>query len=77
MKDIDDHSILNPSNRLKETFVVKIEHCQNNTWQGKVVWADENKKVTFRSALELMNLMNEAMAHAKSQGERTAEHSVS
>lgn len=77
MKDIDDHSILNPSNRLKETFVVKIEHCQNNTWQGKVVWAEENRKVTFRSALELMNLMNEAMVQAQSQGERTAENSVS
>ena len=76
MKDIDDHS--NGShNSLKETFIVKIEHCQNETWQGRVTWAEENRKVSFRSALELMNLMTEAMAHAQTQGEQRAEHSVS
>lgn len=46
----------------KSTFVVRIEHCQNGTWQGKVIWAKENRTERFRSALELIKLMEEAMA---------------
>ena len=36
------------------TFVVKVDYCQNGTWQGKVTWADENRSKHFRSALELI-----------------------
>jgi hypothetical protein len=50
------------------TFIVKIDRCNNNTWQGEVVWAEENKKERFRSALELIRLMDEAMKY--SQGEQ-------
>ena len=50
-----------PGNR-KGTFVVKVEYCQNETWQGKVVWAEENRTERFRSMLELVKLMDEAMA---------------
>ena len=50
------------------TFIVKIDRCNNNTWQGEVVWAEENKKERFRSALELIRLMDEAMKN--SQGEQ-------
>ena len=46
----------------KGTFIVKVEYCQNETWQGQVIWAEENRSVRFRSALELMKLMDEAMA---------------
>ena len=44
------------------TFIVKVEYCQNETWQGKVVWAEENRTERFRSMLELIKLMDEAMA---------------
>ncbi len=46
----------------KGTFVVKIEFCQHGTWQGKVIWAEENRSERFRSTLELVHLMNEAIA---------------
>jgi hypothetical protein len=60
----------------KGTFIVKVEYCQNETWQGQVIWAEENRSVRFRSALELMKLMDEAMASgAAVTFER--EHSVS
>ena len=45
----------------KGTFIVKIDRCQNETWQGRVVWADENKTEYFRSALELMQLIDGAV----------------
>ena len=45
----------------KGTFIIKVDHCQNETWQGRVVWADENKTEHFRSALELMQLIDDAI----------------
>lgn len=45
----------------KGTFIVKVLHRQNATWQGQVTWAEQNKKVYFRSALELVRLIDEAM----------------
>ncbi len=48
--------------RKKGTFVVKIEFWQRGTWQGQVIWAEENRTERFRSALELIRLMDEAMA---------------
>ena len=56
----------NSSNQIfdkkKGTFVVKIEYCQHGTWQGRVSWAEENKSERFRSTLELLRLMDEAIA---------------
>ena len=43
------------------TFLVRIQYRQNATWQGHVTWVDENKTVPFRSALELIKLMDEAL----------------
>ncbi len=44
------------------TFIVQVKYRQNSTWQGQVVWAEENKKVYFRSALELLKLMDGALS---------------
>lgn len=43
------------------TFVVRIHNAQNDTWQGEVMWADKNEKKIFRSALELMKLIDSAL----------------
>ncbi len=43
------------------TFIVKVDHCENETWQGRVTWAEENKSEHFRSALELIKLIDGAM----------------
>jgi hypothetical protein len=48
----------------KNTFIVKINSRQRDTWQGEVIWAEEDKRQRFRSTLELMKLMNEAMTKA-------------
>ncbi len=62
----------------KETFIVKIEYCQNGSWQGKVVWADENKTMRFRSTLELIRLMDDAIKSGQSiDVEIDADHFVS
>lgn len=48
-------------NRKEETFVVRIQDCQNSTWQGSVLWAEKQQKQYFRSTLELMFLLEEAV----------------
>lgn len=45
----------------KGTFIVQVQYRQNATWQGQVVWAEENRKEYFRSALELLKLIDSAM----------------
>lgn len=34
---------------------------QNDSWQGSVTWADTNETQYFRSALELLHMMNDAV----------------
>jgi hypothetical protein len=43
------------------SFLVKIQFCQNSTWQGTIQWLDEKKSKPFRSLLELIQLVNEAI----------------
>ncbi|MBE5970446.1 MAG: hypothetical protein E7242_09480 [Lachnospiraceae bacterium] len=45
----------------KGTFIVHINSRQNATWQGEVVWADKNKTMNFRSALEFIKLVESAL----------------
>jgi len=54
------------------TFVVQVQYRQNSTWQGKVVWADQNKTLYFRSALELIRLMDSAIDES-AQDSRTSQ----
>ena len=58
----------------KGTFIVQVQYRQNATWQGQVVWAEENRKEYFRSALELMKLIDSAMG---SQEEKESDSSAS
>ena len=44
------------------TFVVRIKYCQNYSWQGVVTWAEKQKTVPFRPALELVHLIDGALA---------------
>lgn len=43
------------------TFVLHIKYRQNATWQGSVTWAEENVRRDFRSALELLKLIDSAL----------------
>lgn len=53
----------------EETFIVKIKDGQNHTWQGSILWVDEQKEESFRSALELMKLIDEAMVENEEKQE--------
>lgn len=53
--------------RKEETFIIKIKDGQHNTWQGSVCWVDEHKEKNFRSALELLKLIDEALVEQKDE----------
>lgn len=42
-------------------FLVSIYRQENHSWQGVIQWLDTGKKVHFRSQLEMIMLMQEAM----------------
>jgi len=50
------------------TFVVHVQYRQNATWQGKIVWAEKKKECSFRSALEMLKLMDEAIGDDSGNG---------
>lgn len=45
----------------KATFVVQVQFRQNATWQGTITWADEKRTQRFRSTLEMIKLMDDAL----------------
>ena len=42
-------------------FLISILHQENHSYQGVIEWLDTGKKVHFRSELELMNLIHNAV----------------
>ena len=43
------------------TFLVEILSCENHSWQGRLTWVEKQKIENFRSALELIKLMDSAV----------------
>lgn len=55
-----DEELLNMHGDLG-TFLVRVQHRQNSSWQGRVTWMEENKTVNFRSVWEMIKLVEEAL----------------
>ena len=47
----------------KCTFEIKVKFLQNSTWQGEIVWSEQDLRQNFRSVLEMLKLMDEALAN--------------
>lgn len=59
---VGEEEAMNKHQGQKATFVVRIQYRQNASWQGQVTWAEQNKTVQFRSALELLKLIDSTEA---------------
>jgi len=46
----------------KSVFFIQITDTQNASWQGTITWADGRKAENFRSALELIKLIDSAVS---------------
>ena len=45
----------------RATFVGHVQFRQNATWQGTIQWVESNKTQNFRSTLEMIKLIDEAL----------------
>lgn len=59
----------------KGTFVIRVQHRQNSSWQGYITWMEANKTVHFRSVWEMMKLIESAMDTVSTQEESGKEPS--
>ena len=55
------------------TFIIRVQHRQNSSWQGRITWMDEDKTVYFRSMWEMLKLIDSAVGTAGDQGEQMNE----
>ena len=49
----------------KATFIVQVQFKQNATWQGTITWTEKKKEQRFRSTLEMIKLMSDAVEEAE------------
>ena len=50
------------------TFIIRVQHRQNSSWQGKVTWMDQDKTISFRSVWELIQLLASALNTIEGEG---------
>ena len=66
VRKLSDEDMLKKSGD-RGTFIVRVEQRQHSSWQGRVTWVEKNETVVFRSALELIKLMDEALENGNAQ----------
>lgn len=47
------------------TFIIRVQHRQHSSWQGRVTYLEKNQTVCFRSALELMKIIDGTLSEAE------------
>ena len=55
------------------TFIVRVQHRQNSSWQGRVTWMEQNQTLNFRSIWEMIKLIESAMDTVSIQEEEGEE----
>ena len=60
VKRMDDKELLKKHGELG-TFIVRVQHRQHNSWQGRITWMEQNKTLSFRSIWELIKLIVSAV----------------
>ena len=43
------------------TFIVRVQHRQNSSWQGRLTWMEQDKTISFRSVWEMIKLIESAV----------------
>ena len=60
---------LHSKNGEKATFTIQVQFRQNATWQGTICWKEKRRQISFRSFLEMLLLMQEAVADSEGWNE--------
>ena len=64
MKVMEEFEKVTEQRGRDSTFIIHVKYRQNASWQGEVTWVDKQKKEHFRSALELVRLIDSAVGEA-------------
>ena len=67
-RELEDQEMLEMHGDLG-TFIIRVQHRQNSSWQGRITWVEEDKTQYFRSVWEMVKLIEEAMADKDPQEE--------
>lgn len=43
------------------TFIIRVQHRQNSSWQGRITWMEKDKTISFRSIWEMVKLIENAV----------------
>lgn len=49
------------------TFIIRVQHRQNSSWQGRITWMEKNKTLYFRSIWEMIKLVASALDTVSTQ----------
>ena len=60
---------LSDSSSPRCTFEINVRFRQNATWQGQILWVEKNLRQNFRSVLEMIKLMDEALTDSEASQE--------
>ena len=66
---MSDERLLNQHGDLG-TFIVRVQHRQNSSWQGRITWMEQDKTISFRSVWELVKLIENAVDTVSSEEDR-------
>ena len=59
-KIMSDEQVLSKHGEIG-TFIVRVQHRQNSSWQGRLTWVDKDQTVNFRSIWEMIKLIESAV----------------
>lgn len=48
---------------ISQSFVIEVKSQENHSWQGTITWVEGKRKEYFRSALEMIRLMDSALTN--------------
>ncbi len=57
------------------TFIVRVQHRQNSSWQGRITWMENDQTIQFRSVWEMIKLIESAVDTVSEQDEGEPEPS--
>ncbi len=55
------------------TFIVRVQHRQNSSWQGRITWMEQDKTINFRSTWEMIKLIESAVDTVSEPDEEAGE----
>ena len=73
-KIMSDENLLSKHGDLG-TFIIKVQHRQNSSWQGRITWMEKNKTLYFRSIWEMIKMIASALDTVSRQEDEVKEQS--